>query len=139
MSYIEQWMEAFHVYVAVYCQAHPLQTAALMKYAAIVQGIAKRSDMTAALFYDENFRTWQQHQPVVHWGVINSELYLQSSSVIGGFRSTLQGALSWPRWQHHVAVLGVHSDRFLYSREAVPIQPPVYLVWRPPSPQGMPV
>ena len=80
---IEQWTEAFHVYVAVYCQAHPLQTAVLMKYAAIVQGIAKRSGMTAALFYDDNFRTWQQHQPVVQWGVINSELFLQSSSEMG--------------------------------------------------------
>ena len=40
--------------------------------------------MTAALFYDEHLRTWQQHQPVVQWGVINSELYLQSSSVMGG-------------------------------------------------------
>ncbi len=84
ISNIEQWTEAFHVYVAVYCQANPLQTAALMKYAAIIQSIAKRSGMTAALFYDDNFRTWQQHQPVVQWGVINSELYLQSSSVMGG-------------------------------------------------------
>ena len=55
-----------------------------MKYAAIVQSITKRSGMTAALIYDEHFRTWQQHQPVVQWGVINSELYLQSSSVMGG-------------------------------------------------------
>ena len=81
---IEQWTESFHVYVAVYCQAHPLQTAALMKYAATVQGIAKRSGMNAAMFYDDNFRTWQQHQPVVQWGVVNSELFLQSSSVMGG-------------------------------------------------------
>ena len=82
---IEQWTEPFHVYVAVYCQAHPLQTAALMKYAATIQGgIAKRSGMNAALFYDDNFRTWQQHQPVVQWGVVNSELFLQSGSVMEG-------------------------------------------------------
>ena len=80
----EQWTESFHVYVAVYCQAHRLQTAAIMKYAATVQEIAKRSGTTAALFDDEKFRTWQQHQPVVQWGVVNSELFLQSSSVIEG-------------------------------------------------------
>ena len=49
----EQWTEAFHVYVAVYGQAHPLQTAALMKH-----GIAKRSGMTADLFCDESVGTW---------------------------------------------------------------------------------
>lgn len=38
---LPQWTEAFHVFVAIYCQKHPENVGHLMTYAQIVQGKAK--------------------------------------------------------------------------------------------------
>ena len=65
---MDQWFEAFHIYVAIYTNVHTCQTSALMKYANIVQGIARRSGVVAAMFYDDNFRKWHQHRPSLQWG-----------------------------------------------------------------------
>ena len=78
---MDQWFEAFHIYVAIYTNVHTYQTSALMKYANIVQGIARRSGVVAAMFYDENFRKWHQHRPSLQWGVMNNELFLQASAM----------------------------------------------------------
>ena len=88
---MERWMEAFNVFVSIYSEAHPLQTPALMKHATIVHGIAKRSEVTAALFYDVNFRKWHQRQSTLQWGVINNELFLQAGSMTGGTVSRFKG------------------------------------------------
>lgn len=38
---LPRWTEAFHVFVAIYCQKHPENIGHLMTYAQIVQGKAK--------------------------------------------------------------------------------------------------
>lgn len=54
---LSQWTEAFHVFVAIYCQKHPEDVGHLMTYAEIVQGIAKSCGDEAAIDYDEKFST----------------------------------------------------------------------------------
>ena len=83
---LEQWTSAFHIFVSIYTQAHPFATADLMKYAATIDTLAKRSSFSAAMFYDNNFRKWRQHQPTLEWGTVNTELYLQAVTI--GMQST---------------------------------------------------
>lgn len=40
---ISVWLEAFHVFVAIYCSKFPAEIGHLMTYAQIVQGISKSS------------------------------------------------------------------------------------------------
>lgn len=53
---IHKWMEAFHVFVFIYCSIYPSEVADLMTYAQIVQGIAKSCGEDAAIAYDQKFR-----------------------------------------------------------------------------------
>lgn len=40
---ISVWLEAFHVFVAIYCSKFPAEIGHVMTYAQIVQGISKSS------------------------------------------------------------------------------------------------
>ena len=46
---ISVWLEAFHVFVAIYCSKFPAEIGHLMTYAQIVQGISKSSGDDVAL------------------------------------------------------------------------------------------
>lgn len=78
---IEHWLQAFHTYVALYVRSHPQHMEGLMKYADIVQTLARRSGFAASMFYDSNFRKWFQVNPSMLWGVINQELYVQALGI----------------------------------------------------------
>ncbi|MEW8544663.1 MAG: hypothetical protein AB2693_14135 [Candidatus Thiodiazotropha sp.] len=72
---IDLWLEAFHVFVAIYTAKYPTEAPSLMKHTNIVQKLAKQAGDDAALFYDEQFRLWREDQPeLLPWGMINSEL-----------------------------------------------------------------
>lgn len=73
---LSQWTEAFHVFVAIYCQKHPEDVGHLMTYAQIVQGIAKSCGDESAIDYDEKFRQWRQVAPqACPWNLKNMELF----------------------------------------------------------------
>ncbi|XP_033756227.1 uncharacterized protein LOC117338971 [Pecten maximus] len=86
---IEQWVQAFHVFVSVYIQAHPSKTVNLMKYADTIQTLARRSGFAAAMFYDTNFRKWLQVNSVMPWDELNNELYMHALGI--GLRSSQKG------------------------------------------------
>lgn len=69
------WLQAFHVFVAIYYLNHPSEAGHLMTYAQIIQGIAKTCGDDAALEYDEKFRQWRQYAPdMCPWHQKNVEL-----------------------------------------------------------------
>ncbi|XP_048740487.2 uncharacterized protein LOC125654522 [Ostrea edulis] len=73
---IAQWMEAFHVFVALHCTKYPNEVGQLMTYAQIIQGISKSCGDEAAICYDEKFRQWRQVAPrACPWDRKNSELF----------------------------------------------------------------
>ena len=73
---IAQWMEAFHVFVALHCTKYPNEVGQLMTYAQIIQGISKSCGDEAAISYDEKFRQWCQVAPrACPWDRKNSELF----------------------------------------------------------------
>lgn len=78
---IEQWLQAFHVFVSVFVQAHPSKTISLMKYADTIQTLARRSGFAAAMFYDSNFRKWLQVNPIMPWDELNNELYMHALGI----------------------------------------------------------
>ena len=71
----EKWLEAYHIFVAIYLSKCPNDTASLMRHAIIVQLLSKQSGGEKALYYDENFHMWRQDNPeYLQWGHINTEL-----------------------------------------------------------------
>ena len=71
-----QWLEAFHVYVAIFCEKYPTSSPNLMRYANIVTNLAKKSSDMAALIYDQDFRKMRQTDPInMKWENIAIDLY----------------------------------------------------------------
>ena len=73
---IDHWIEAFHIFVAIYTQKFPTKTANLMKYESIIRTLSKRAGNEAALQYDKKFRMWKEgHPDLLPWGVVNHDLH----------------------------------------------------------------
>lgn len=86
---LNKWLEAFHIFVAVYTENHPEEISNLMCYAQIVQRIAEACGDVAALNYDEKFRQWRQTDPTsCPWQFKNVELYQEA--VFAGLEYKLQ-------------------------------------------------
>ena len=95
---IEQWTNAFLVFVAIYCEKSPSEAPSLMKYMSIVRDLASRSGNWR--FYDESFRKLREVDPLP-WGRTHSELWLRAHKVPkpgapANFRPK-QGVSSTPR------------------------------------------
>lgn len=86
---INKWMEAFHLFVAVYTEKFPTETSALMAYAQIVKKIADSCGDQAAITYDEKFRRWREQDPgACLWHVKNIELF--QDAIIKGIDHRIQ-------------------------------------------------
>ncbi|MEW8339813.1 MAG: hypothetical protein AB2708_08185 [Candidatus Thiodiazotropha taylori] len=86
---IDHWLEAFHVFVAIYTAKYPTEAPSLMRHTNIVQKLAKQAGDEAALFYDEQFRLWREDQPeLLPWGMISSEL--QNEALAMGISKTFK-------------------------------------------------
>lgn len=73
---IAKWMEAFHIFVAIYAEKHPPEISNLMAYAQIVKRISDACGDAAALTYDDKFRRWREKDPgSCPWQLKNVELY----------------------------------------------------------------
>ena len=75
---IEQWTNAFLVFVAIYCEKLPSQAPSLMKYMSIVRELVSRSGNWR--FYDESFRKLREVDPLP-WGRTHSEIWLRAHKV----------------------------------------------------------
>ena len=86
---IDKWLEAFHVFVAIYTAKFPTEAPSLMKHTNIVQKLAKQAGDEAALFYNEQFRLWREDLPeLLPWVLINSEL--QNEALAMGLSKNLK-------------------------------------------------
>jgi hypothetical protein len=72
---IEQWTDAFLVFMAVFCMCHPDKAQDLLKYASVVREAAKKFSVPGALRYDEQFRKRQAVFPDRCWATIDGELW----------------------------------------------------------------
>ena len=70
---LNQWLTAFHTFVAIYVERYPLEAPQLMKYCEVVRDIASKPGKW--LFYDEQFRYIRQSAPVSYpWDTVHWEL-----------------------------------------------------------------
>lgn len=78
-----KWIEAFHIFVAVYSEKFLQKIVSLMTYAQTIQKIANTCRDQAALSYDEKFRKWREKDSAAgSWHQKNVELY-QEAVVMG--------------------------------------------------------
>lgn len=71
---IEQWNQAFTIYMSIYVEKFPNQAANMLQYIGHIQEMAQESGEVAARHYDETFRKWRQTTPLP-WNVINQSLH----------------------------------------------------------------
>ncbi|XP_062593377.1 uncharacterized protein LOC134254853 [Saccostrea cucullata] len=86
---ITQWINAFHIFVSIYCEKFPNQSSNMMKYMAIVQKLNADVGEKAALHYDEQFRLWRADNPtLMPWQQINQELNAEALQL--GLKTKIQ-------------------------------------------------
>ena len=74
---INQWLQAFHIFVGVYTRRFTSESPGLMKYCEIIQDLASRGFNWK--FYDENFRFLRQNPAsALPWGSVHWELWLRA-------------------------------------------------------------
>ncbi|KAK3088512.1 hypothetical protein FSP39_020020 [Pinctada imbricata] len=71
---IDQWTQAFLIYMSIYLSAHPNKTQELVKYLHDVRLGAQRSSGWQK--YDEQFRLKLSIDPTLSWAMVDSELWL---------------------------------------------------------------
>ncbi|XP_061186858.1 uncharacterized protein LOC133194982 [Saccostrea echinata] len=85
---LQQWMNAFHVFVAVYCEKSPSHSPCLMKYMATIQKLSNDVGEKVAFYYDEQVGSWRGENPAqMPWEKINAKHYLEALQV--GLKSRL--------------------------------------------------
>jgi len=93
---IDQWLSAFHTFVAVYCVKHQKEIQNLMKYGETVRDVAVRGGDW--LYYDEQFRFLRQTSPELYpWDIVHWELWHRAVTFrfkSGNFRNDKQAPRS---------------------------------------------
>ena len=78
-----QWLAAFHIFVAIFCERYPMEASNLMKYAHIITSLSKQSGIESALYYDRSFRQWRQKDPVnLPWEGVVTELHCEALAMV---------------------------------------------------------
>lgn len=91
ISTVTQWLEAFHIYVSIYCQKYPTESPKLMKYASIIMNVASKSTDEAALKYDKSFRQMRHNNPLnMPFDTLVAELY--NTALAEGLESKFKAA-----------------------------------------------
>jgi hypothetical protein len=83
---IDQWSQAFSIFMSVYLEKFPNQVQQLLKYSFTIREMAKTFQGYAWRSYDENFRLCRATS-LWPWDKINQELYMRSVS--SSFAATL--------------------------------------------------
>ena len=83
IKHIQQWTDAFQMFIAIYCLCFPTETFNLMKYVATVRNIAKKKGDWVQ--YDVKLR---ELQPSLGLEVVHSELYNEARLEFVGITSS---------------------------------------------------
>ena len=76
---IDQWLNAFHVFIGIYTAKYPHDSPELIKCCSLIRDLAERGHNW--LFYDENFHFMRQSRvSSLPWSAIHTELWLRSHS-----------------------------------------------------------
>lgn len=78
---IGDFMEAFHILIAIRVEKFPQDAAGMLKHIATVQGLNKLFGTESWQFYDRQFRLAKQHAKNMAWGAPDTEIYMQAVGV----------------------------------------------------------
>ena len=73
---IEQWTDAFILFMNIYVGAHPNKIHQLLKYLHSIRLGASRFSGQGWILYDEQFRLRKASNPASSWGEMDTELWL---------------------------------------------------------------
>ena len=73
---LDQWSDAFIIFISIYITAHPNAVQGLLKYFSNIRLGASRGVDLGWKAYDEQFRLKMAQNPGSDWGTIESELWL---------------------------------------------------------------
>ena len=73
---IEQWTDAFILFMNIYVGAHPNKIHQLLKYLHSIRLGASRFSGQGWILYDEQFRLKKASNPASSWGEMDTELWL---------------------------------------------------------------
>ena len=76
---IHSWTTAFMRYAAIYCQHHPMEAPAILKYGEVVRELADEYAYNAWQAYDFNFRTLRE-QIRIPWDQIHNEFWVRATT-----------------------------------------------------------
>lgn len=79
VSSIEQWSDAFMIFMSIYLIRYPDKSQELLKYMATIRDAAKKFTIFSWRMYDEQFRM-RQAITISDWGKINPDLWLRLMS-----------------------------------------------------------
>ncbi|ELT91325.1 hypothetical protein CAPTEDRAFT_211400 [Capitella teleta] len=107
---LPEYMEAFHILIAVRVERFPGDAGGMLKHIATVQGLHKLFGAEAWPFYDRHFRLSKEHSFGISWDTADAELYMQAVGV--GYKQKL-----FPQPFHKVpAPKGAHSLCWKFQR-----------------------
>lgn len=75
---VEKWSDAFIVFMSIYVLRHPEATQGLLKYMSVIRRLAARN--ANWVYYDSQFRLRKAVNPTSSWAVVDTELWLLSTS-----------------------------------------------------------
>ena len=76
---IDQWSDAFLIFIAIHTEHCPSDTQDILKYMQIIRTMAANSRTPAFLAYDKDFRKLRAHNSMP-WCVIHQELFFSVNS-----------------------------------------------------------
>jgi hypothetical protein len=72
---IEQWTDAFLVFMAIYTLRHPEKSQELIKYLTVIREAARKFSGSGWSEYDQHFRMRQAAMPHRSWSILDGELW----------------------------------------------------------------
>jgi hypothetical protein len=108
---LEQWTDAFTVFMAIFCTRHPGKSQELLKYMSVVRNAARQFSTAGAINYDEEFRKRQSYLVNRSWMILDGELWHTtllaggwhnhnlargSPSIVGGANAPSRDGAVWP-------------------------------------------
>lgn len=114
---MEQWNQAFTIYMSIYVEKYPDQAVHMLQYIGHIQEMAQMSGENAARHYDQMFRKWRQSTPLP-WNVINQSLHAKALAV--GLKQKVVPSRKGPAGQQKPCFF--FRDKGFCSRESCPFR-----------------
>ena len=78
---INQWTQAFTIYMDIYIQKYPLEASGMLAYMSTIRDLERAYGGVVYNYYDRNFRARKERQNFP-WGLIHDKLWIKATTII---------------------------------------------------------